>query len=54
MAGDFEVELERRIALFEDPASDEGVLPGLPLGDVVVAVVVLVVLGTLLLWWGYR
>jgi hypothetical protein len=53
MAGEFEVELERRLALFEDPASDEGVLPGLPSRDLVVAVLALVVVGALLLWWAY-
>lgn len=54
MVGEFEMELERRLALFEDPASDEGVLPGLPARDVVVALVVLVVIGAVLVWWGYR
>lgn len=54
MAGEFEVELERRLALFEDPESDEGAMPGLPGRDVLVFVVALLVAGSVLLWWGYR
>lgn len=49
----FEAELERRIALLEDPASDEQVLENLPLADVLWAVAAVVVMGIALLIWGY-
>lgn len=46
-------ELERRLALLEDPASDERVLDDLPVRDVVMAVVGLAVLIVCMLIWGY-
>lgn len=44
-------ELERRLALIEDPGGADGVLPPLPLGDLVAAVVGLALLTVVLLWW---
>ncbi|NYI78541.1 hypothetical protein [Nocardioides panzhihuensis] len=47
----FEAELERRLCLIDDPSTEEGPLPRLPLSDVVLSVVGLVVLSVALLLW---
>ncbi len=51
MDQNFRSELDRRLDLYEDPATDEGVLPPLPTGDIVVSVVVLAVISAALLGW---
>lgn len=47
----FEAELERRLALIEDPDSDEGPLAPLPWRDVWASIAALVVLSAAVLWW---
>lgn len=47
----FEAELERRLRLIEDPSTEEGPLPRLPLSDFALSVVGLVVLSAALLMW---
>jgi len=44
-------ELERRLALIEDPDGPEGALPPLPLLDLVAALVGLAIITVVLLWW---
>lgn len=46
-------ELRERIALLEDPASDETILPPLPTRDVVFAILGMIVLCTIMALWGY-
>lgn len=50
---DFDDELARRLALLEDPTSDESILPPLPARDVWLAAVAIAVVGVALTWWGY-
>ncbi|MFJ9419692.1 hypothetical protein ACIRPT_36840 [Streptomyces sp. NPDC101227] len=52
-ADTFDAELEHRLRLLEDPHSDEAVLAPLPARDLWLAVVGLVVLTAVMLWWGY-
>ncbi|WP_209372177.1 hypothetical protein [Brevibacterium renqingii] len=51
MDKDFRVELERRLDLYEDPESEEGVLGPLPAGDIAISVVVLALSSLGLLGW---
>jgi hypothetical protein len=51
MDQDFRDELERRLELYEDPSSDEGVLDPLPTIDIVISLAVLVILTVALLGW---
>lgn len=46
-------ELERRLDLLEDPASDEHALDDMPVRDIVMAVLGLAVMTVVLLIWGY-
>ncbi|MGO1538293.1 MAG: hypothetical protein ACTHZ9_07430 [Leucobacter sp.] len=46
-------ELRERIALLEDPESDESILPSLPVKDVVIAIGGMVVLCLAMVLWGY-
>ncbi|WP_455361431.1 hypothetical protein [Streptomyces sp. SYSU K21746] len=49
----FQAELERRLALLEDPASGESALPDLPWRDVWIAALGLIAVALPLVWWGY-
>lgn len=49
----FEDELERRLALLDDPASGEAPPADLPRRDVLLAALALAVLSAALVWWGY-
>lgn len=51
MDSEFEAELERRLALIEDPDSDEGPLAPLPWMDVWLSIAALVTVSAVLLWW---
>lgn len=50
---EFDTELERRLQLLESPSSDESIRPPLPALDLWCAVIGLVVLTVVMLWWGY-
>lgn len=51
MDSEFEHELERRLALIEDPESGEGPLAPLPWRDLLISVAALVAISAALLWW---
>lgn len=51
MDRDFRTELDRRLDLYEDPGSEEGVLDPLPTSDIVISVTVLVVVVLVVLGW---
>ena len=51
MDRDFRTELDRRLDLYEDPESDEGILDPLPWRDLGLSVAVLAVLSVALLAW---
>ncbi|GAA0036569.1 MULTISPECIES: hypothetical protein [Brevibacterium] len=51
MDSDFRSELDRRLDLYEDPASEEGVLDPLPWRDLGITLAVLAVLSLALLAW---
>lgn len=46
-------ELRERIALLEDPESDESILPPLPLKDVLIAIGGMAALCLVMALWGY-
>ncbi|GAA1871338.1 hypothetical protein [Brevibacterium marinum] len=51
MDKDFRTELDRRLDLYEDPGSEEGVLAPLPAKDIVISVAVLVIVSLIVLGW---
>lgn len=51
MDKDFRTELDRRLDLYEDPGSEEGVLAPLPTRDIVISVAVLVLMSLIALGW---
>lgn len=51
MDKDFRTELDRRLDLYEDPGSEEGVLAPLPTRDIVISVAVLVIMSLIALCW---
>lgn len=51
MDKDFRAELDRRLDLYEDPGSDEGILDPLPWVDLVISGAVLAVVSIALLAW---
>lgn len=51
MDKDFRTELDRRLDLYEDPGSEEGVLAPLPTGDIVISIVVLAVTSLVVVGW---
>lgn len=53
MDKDFRTELDRRLDLYEDPGSEEGVLAPLPTKDIVISVAVLVIASLLVLGWAF-
>ncbi|WP_181407567.1 hypothetical protein [Nocardioides sambongensis] len=51
MDQEFEAELERRLALIDDPQSEEGPLTPLPWLDLLLTAGGLLILTVALLWW---
>jgi hypothetical protein len=51
MDDELRVELDRRLALIEDPGGADAPLPPLPWSDVVLAIAALALLSVLLVWW---
>lgn len=51
MDKDFRSELDRRLDLYEDPGSEEGVLAPLPARDIIISVAILAIASLIVLGW---